>query len=209
MISSTRHVRPRAWFIPVRRRPEEATAVPRRRRLWVALALLGGYLLFCHGCHGDEDNELFALRGSRIMQPVALIDAIHDDDLAAVDAAIAAGADVNAFPPSGHPPPLHVAIEHQRVEIVRRLIAAGAMVNRELSTHGWVQGQGWTPLVHAIDIESDAAWHAHHETGHETTDLTELLLAAGALPTQRAFEVAEGYDNQKALALLRHYEGRG
>jgi len=25
----------------------------------VGLALLAGYLLFCHGCHGDEDNELF------------------------------------------------------------------------------------------------------------------------------------------------------
>jgi hypothetical protein len=25
-----------------------------------AALLLGGYLLFCHGCHGDEDNELFA-----------------------------------------------------------------------------------------------------------------------------------------------------
>jgi hypothetical protein len=29
----------------------------------VVLALLAGYLLFCHGCHGDEDNELFV--GSR------------------------------------------------------------------------------------------------------------------------------------------------
>jgi hypothetical protein len=29
----------------------------------VALALLGGYLLFCHGCHGDEDNELFISLG--------------------------------------------------------------------------------------------------------------------------------------------------
>ena len=27
---------------------------------WPALALLAGYLLSCHGCHGDEDNELFA-----------------------------------------------------------------------------------------------------------------------------------------------------
>jgi hypothetical protein len=27
---------------------------------WSALALLAGYLLFCHGCHGDEDNELLA-----------------------------------------------------------------------------------------------------------------------------------------------------
>jgi len=26
----------------------------------LGLALLAGYLLFCHGCHGDEDNELFA-----------------------------------------------------------------------------------------------------------------------------------------------------
>jgi hypothetical protein len=27
---------------------------------WPAIALLAGYLLFCHGCHGDEDTELFA-----------------------------------------------------------------------------------------------------------------------------------------------------
>jgi hypothetical protein len=31
---------------------------------WLLLAAgagLLGYLLFCHGCHGDEDNELFAV----------------------------------------------------------------------------------------------------------------------------------------------------
>ena len=39
---------------------DKVPAAPGRRRLWVALALLAGYLLFCHGCHGDEDNELFA-----------------------------------------------------------------------------------------------------------------------------------------------------
>jgi hypothetical protein len=32
----------------------------------VALALLAGYLLFCHGCHGDEDNELFARAGYEV-----------------------------------------------------------------------------------------------------------------------------------------------
>ena len=75
---------------------------------------------------------------------------------------------------------------------------------------GWdFGGPGWTPLVHAIDIESDAAWQAHYETGHESTELTELLLASGAVPTKRAFEVAEGYGNQKALALLRQYVGPG
>ena len=74
-------------------------------------------------------------------------------DPPAVEVAIAAGADVNALPPTGLQPPLHLAIEHQRVEIARRLIAAGAMVNCDL-------GRGWTPLVDAIDIESDAAWLA-------------------------------------------------
>ena len=26
---------------------------------WIAVAIALGLLLFCHGCHGDEDNELF------------------------------------------------------------------------------------------------------------------------------------------------------
>ena len=26
---------------------------------WIAVAIAVGLLLFCHGCHGDEDNELF------------------------------------------------------------------------------------------------------------------------------------------------------
>jgi hypothetical protein len=37
-------------------------------RRWVtraALLLLVGYLLFAHGCHGDEDTELFARSASR------------------------------------------------------------------------------------------------------------------------------------------------
>ena len=32
-------------------------------RKWLygaALLVLAGFLLFCHGCHGDEDNELLA-----------------------------------------------------------------------------------------------------------------------------------------------------
>jgi hypothetical protein len=33
-------------------------AVPVVARFALAL-LLAGYLLFAHGCHGDEDNELF------------------------------------------------------------------------------------------------------------------------------------------------------
>ena len=38
--------------------PEEGCRGP-----WglVAVLLLAGYLLFAHGCHGDEDNELLAV----------------------------------------------------------------------------------------------------------------------------------------------------
>lgn len=32
---------------------------------WLVLFALGGYLLFAHGCHGDEDNELLASAGRR------------------------------------------------------------------------------------------------------------------------------------------------
>jgi ankyrin repeat protein len=94
-----------------------------------------------------------------------------------------------------HDPPLHQAIEHQRVEIVRRLIAAGAAVNRD-------PGDGWTPLAHAVDIESDAASQAGVPPEAVSTELVELLLAAGAVPTGRVFELATAYRNDKALALL-------
>lgn len=39
----------------------------------VIYLLLAGYLLFAHGCHGDEDNELFA--GSRNFFEKMLADA--------------------------------------------------------------------------------------------------------------------------------------
>jgi hypothetical protein len=44
--------------------PPPAPPEPARPRGWwryAAALLLCGYLLFAHGCHGDEDNELFAV----------------------------------------------------------------------------------------------------------------------------------------------------
>ena len=29
-------------------------------RSWLAVLVIAGYLLFAHGCHGDQDNELLA-----------------------------------------------------------------------------------------------------------------------------------------------------
>ena len=60
----------RLLFRPVLR-PAPRSPEPDPRRAWwryVALLLLGGYLLFAHGCHGDEDNELFAGRWRMVDQ---------------------------------------------------------------------------------------------------------------------------------------------
>ena len=45
--------------------------LPRPRRVWflVCVLLLGGFLLLAHGCHGNEDNELFALYRCWLMGP--------------------------------------------------------------------------------------------------------------------------------------------
>lgn len=44
--------------------PTTERAAARRLHVvrWLAAALVAAYLLFAHGCHGDEDHELFALR---------------------------------------------------------------------------------------------------------------------------------------------------
>jgi ankyrin repeat protein len=104
--------------------------------------------------------------------------AVWQGNLPEVEAMIAAGADVNAAD-EPHDPPLHLAIEQQWTEVVRRLIQAGANVNRDL-------GNGWSPLVHAIDIESDAASQAGRLPDEVSTELVALLLAAGARPTEEA-----------------------
>ena len=123
-----------------------------------------------------------------------MTDAVWNGHLDAVIALINAGADVNSVD-GPHTPPLHQAIENQRVEIVRLLIAAGADVNREVGDH-------WTPLAHAIDIESDAASQAGLPPDEVSTELVELLLASGAVPNARDLELATGYGNHKALALI-------
>lgn len=130
-----------------------------------------------------------------MVEPERFTEAVWAGDLFAVEVLLAAGADPNAPTEEGFPPPLHLAIEQQWVEIVRRLIAAGAAVNRD-------HGQGWTPLAHAIDIESDAASQAGLPPEAVSTELVELLLAAGAEPTERAFELSAAYNNHKARSLL-------
>jgi hypothetical protein len=53
---------PIAWLNLPAQMPDPPR-LPAQTLRWFALGLLGGYLLFCHGCHGDEDNELLAAAG--------------------------------------------------------------------------------------------------------------------------------------------------
>lgn len=124
-----------------------------------------------------------------------LSDAVWNRDLAEVNRQIARGVDVNTIDPVRWWPPLHLAIEQRAIEIVKVLIAAGADVNRSLEND-------WTPLAHAVDIESDAAWQSGLQTDHTSTELTTLLLAAGAIPCKRAVKIAREYQNHKAMVLL-------
>ena len=51
--------RPRGWVAFPSRLPRQ------RRRIARALLLLAGYVIFCHGCHGDEDDQLLAMETAR------------------------------------------------------------------------------------------------------------------------------------------------
>jgi ankyrin repeat protein len=122
-------------------------------------------------------------------------DAIIRGDLTAVEALLNAGVDPDEVPPEGVYSPFLLAIEHGQVEVARRLITAGADVN----------GNDGSPLVHAIDAESDGANQEYGDVSKANSEMIELLLAAGAAPTARAFQIASSYGNEKALALLRQY----
>ena len=125
--------------------------------------------------------------------------AVWAGNLSGVEAFIATGGDVNAIAEGRFSPPLYYAIEQMHVEIARRLIAAGADINYDL-------GQGQTAVFHAIDIESDCASQRGLPPNETSTELTELLLAAGAIPTEEAFQLARAYDNRQALSLLEQAE---
>ena len=124
-----------------------------------------------------------------------LADAVYAGDLATVEALIAAGVDVNAVADGLFSPPLDDAIEHGRVVIARRLIRAGADVN-------YANSSGQTLLFHAIDQESDFVSQLGMPMDSASTELTEMLLAAGAIPTPQAFELARVYGNRQAVSLL-------
>jgi ankyrin repeat protein len=86
------------------------------------------------------------------------------------------GADLEAYNENGNTP-LHLAIENAGCEVVRTLLELGADVNRR-TRDGF-----WTPLIHAVEVESDAAIQLQKPADNR---VIQLLLEYGASVKQRA-----------------------
>ncbi|MFJ4357727.1 HD domain-containing protein [Streptomyces massasporeus] len=100
---------------------------------------------------------------------------------------------------SGWWPPTLFAVEHQDVELLARLLDAGADPD---------EGNGATPLTHALDTEGDSALQSGDPL---TVATTAVLLAYGADPElpdaagDTPLQVAERYDHAPAIRLLRRH----
>ena len=100
---------------------------------------------------------------------------------------------------SGWWPPTLFAIEHQDAELLARLLDAGADPD---------EGNGATPLTHAIETEGDVALQSGEPL---TVATTAVLLAYGADPVLRdgsgktPLEVAKRHDHVLAGRLLRRH----
>src|SRR5262245_2727020 len=71
-----------------------------------------------------------------------------------------------------HNTPLHAAVEYQQHDAIRLLSEAGADPDEVVD--GW---NGWTPLLHAMDVERERAFARHQPL---EADPTRLLIELGA-----------------------------
>ncbi|NEE21623.1 ankyrin repeat domain-containing protein [Streptomyces sp. SID7499] len=100
---------------------------------------------------------------------------------------------------SGWWPPTLFAVEHQDVELLARLLDAGADPD---------EGNGATLLTHALGTEGDSALQSGDPL---TVATTAVLLAYGADPElpdatgDTPLQIAESYDHAPAIRLLRHH----
>ncbi|MFF7605120.1 HDIG domain-containing metalloprotein [Streptomyces parvulus] len=99
-------------------------------------------------------------------------------------------------------PPTLFAVEHQDVELLARLLDAGADPD---------EGNGATPLTHAVETEGDSALQSGDPL---TVATTAVLLAYGAAPDlpdatgETPLQVAQRYDHAPAIRLLRRHTPR-
>jgi ankyrin repeat protein len=131
-----------------------------------------------------------------MVDPGKFATAVWVGDETLVREMLAAGANPEAVVSGGYWTPLHAAIENCQSASVRLLLAAGADVQRAMP-------DGLTPLMHAIDAESDAACQLDIDPQEMSLEITALLLAAGAPVTSEAIEWAErSYGSERILALV-------
>jgi ankyrin repeat protein len=93
--------------------------------------------------------------------------------------------------------PLRSAIENENIECVKLLIEKGA--NVEYCGEGCSPS---TPLAHAVDISVQSNNNTGGKEGDESTEIINILLAAGADP-RSGLHIAELYGTQKILAFLK------
>jgi ankyrin repeat protein len=94
---------------------------------------------------------------------------------------------------------VHTAVEHRQLAAIQELVQSGVDVNTE-------DGQGWTPLHLAVDVEADAA---EQKAVAPDTRSIRLLLELGADPKhvnkegETAIDKAEAWNQPDLVAVLR------
>ncbi|MBZ9712921.1 ankyrin repeat domain-containing protein [Deinococcus multiflagellatus] len=128
----------------------------------------------------------------------ALVKAVFFQNLEMTQLLLEAGANPNRSFDGAEFPPVSAAVEQAWQPGLQLLLAHGGDVN--VRRFG-----GWTPLIHAVDVEADGAW----QTGEPATlDLLRFLLEQGADPTLRddngecAADLARRYGWDEAVQLL-------
>ncbi|HEV7300942.1 MAG TPA: ankyrin repeat domain-containing protein [Tepidisphaeraceae bacterium] len=128
-----------------------------------------------------------------------LVQTAFKGDVAAVARLVEEGADLRAYSDGGLNA-LHAAIENNQLQTVELLLQLGADVE-QTTRDGW-----FTPLLHAIEVSSDAASQLEQA---RSGDMIDLLLRHGASPTADTamgpspLEFARQLANPVAEALLR------
>jgi len=138
--------------------------------------------------------------------PSKFVQALLDRDFSLAEKLLTNGIDINfRYEPMGWTA-LHHLVEMRLVESVGWLLERGADPNTR-------DASGWTPLLHAIDVEGDCGGREiiEKQISVYAADITELLLKHGADPNtcdhsgRTPLRLARRYQHVLAIDLLVKY----